>query len=318
VSDPSELLARVLWPGDPPPVLERAEDWWADHLEATRDLARPIDRAIAGAARVDRLGFAFAGGYAAALRAMVPDLAEGTLCSLAATEEGGAHPRAIATALSRDASGWVLRGHKKWVTLPPSGGAHARAILVVARLEPAAGDRPSLRVVRIDAAAPGVTITPLPEMPFVPEIPHGSVSLADVRVDEAQILEGDGYDRYLKPFRTIEDIHVHAALLAWLLAIGARASWPAAIRERLLSTLVATRALSELDPSAPAVHVALGGTIATTRTLVTECDPLWDAVDAPIRARWHRDRPLLDVAGKARAARLESAWRSLAATERRS
>lgn len=301
----NELLAHVLRPLDEPLSFEHTSAWWADHRRATQALERPIDRAIVGATRVDRLGFAFAGGYAAALRAMVPGLPDDTLSSLAATEAGGAHPRAIATTLTPAGAGsWLLEGQKSWVTLGPEGGI----LLVVARVEPTSGERPSLRVARVDAGAPGVTITPLPHMPFVPEIAHASLALEGVRLTDAQLLPGDGYDRYLKPFRTIEDVHVHAALLAWLLAVGARAAWPRAVRERACAVLLATRALGDADPSAPATHVALGGTIAATRAIIAECEPLWASVDEPTCARWQRDRALLDVASKARAARLESAW----------
>lgn len=309
---PETLLFRALLRPEPARAHESAAAWWADHVATTAELARPIDRAIAGAAIVDRLGYAFAGGYAAALAALVPALDRDRLASLAATEEGGAHPRAIATTLSRqEGDRWVLRGRKRWVTLGPEGGT----LLVVARLAApppgAPADRPTLRVVRVDARAPGVTIEPLAHMPFVPEIPHASVVLDGVAVRDDDLLPGDGYDAYLKPFRTIEDVHVHAALLAWLLAIAARAGWPRALSERLLAVLAATRALAASDPSAPETHVALAGAIAETRAVIDACEPAWERVDPALRARWQRDRALLDVASKARAARLERAWARL-------
>jgi hypothetical protein len=274
-----------------------ARAWWADHLAATASFDVPIDRAIAGATRVDRLGYAFAGGYAAALHALVPDLDRRVLASLAATEEGGAHPRAIATVLE----GGTVTGKKKWVTLGPDGGS----LLVVAKLG-TKGDRPELRVAKIASDAPGVTLTPLGHMPFVPEIPHAELALDRAPVDV--VLEGDGYDRYLKPFRTIEDLHVHAALLAWLASVAARHAWPEALRARMLASLVTARSLAQLDATAPEVHVALGGLIADTTSLVEACDAHWPATDADLRARWERDRPLLAVAGKARAQRLAKAW----------
>ena len=302
----ADLLTRVMRPIDPPLVFESAAEWWEDHVDATADLERPIDRAICGATRVDRLGFAFAGGYAAALRALVPDLPERTLASFAATEEGGAHPRAIHTTLTTDGvDGWLLDGSKQWVTLGPEGGA----ILVVARLAGHADDpRPTLRVVRVDARAPGVTVTPLPHMPFVPEIPHASLRLERVEVAPADVLLGDGYEHYLKPFRTIEDLHVHASTPAWLLAVGARADWPHAPRERALAALVTARSLAMLSPSSPVVHLALGGLIAEARAIIDELEPCWASVDPALRARWERDKPLLGVAGKARAQRLLRAW----------
>ena len=43
---------------------------------------------------------------------------------------------------------------------------------------------------------------------------------------EADLLPGDGYDIYLKPFRTIEDIHVHAALIGYLVGVARRLEAP--------------------------------------------------------------------------------------------
>jgi hypothetical protein len=40
------------------------------------------------------------------------------------------------------------------------------------------------------------------------------------------LLPGDGYDRYLKPFRSIEDIHIQAATLAWVLREARARRWP--------------------------------------------------------------------------------------------
>jgi acyl-CoA dehydrogenase len=301
------LLSAVL---SPPPVrtFESAAAWWADHVAITRGLERPIDRAILGATVVDRLGFAFAGGYAAALSSLVPTLPRETLASLAATEDGGAHPRAITTTLTRDGDAFVLTGKKRWVTLGPEGGV----VLVVARRAESAGsERPELVVVRVPSAAAGVTITPLAHMPFVPEIPHAELALERVRVSAGDVLPGDGYERYLKPFRTIEDLHVHAGLLAFLSAIGARAGWPLPVRERLALLLVAVRALSAEDPSSPETHVALGGALSSAHALLAEIDPLWATAPEETRTLFARDRALLMVAGKARASRLAKAWSRL-------
>lgn len=309
--DVGAVLDAVITPLATPVALANASEFWRDHRAATARFTSPIDRAIVSATRVDRLGYAFAGGYAAALQSMVPSLGAETLASLAATEEGGNHPRAIATTLRRDADGWRLDGEKKWVTLGPEGGV----ILVVARVEPSASsERPTLRVVRVASNAAGATITTLPDMPFVPEIPHASLSLANVRVQDDDVLAGDGYDAYLKPFRTIEDVYVHAAVLAWLGATMARLGAPRALREKIAAALLSARSLAHADPRALSTHVALGGLIAQSRALIDEAEPSWAAASDAERARWARDRALLGIAGKARAARLEAAWSRLVAS----
>jgi acyl-CoA dehydrogenase len=303
----SDALASVLHPG-PMVAFDSPADWWRDHLSRTRSFTLPIDRAMVGAAAVDRLGFAFAGGYAAALSAMVPTLARETLASFAATEEGGAHPRAIATTLrKRDDGGFDLDGSKKWVTLGPEGGV----VLVVARLEEPHAEHPRLRVARVDARAPGVTITPLESTPFVPEIPHASIRFENVRLASEAILPGDGYDTYLKPFRTTEDLHVHAALWAWLVSIGVRAMWPKELLARATALLVAVRALAIEPPSSPHVHVALGGVIEESKVLVAAIEPCWSTVDKQVHGRWERDRVLLSVATSARVQRLAKAWETV-------
>ena len=284
--------------------------WWRDHLERTKAFAAPIDRAIVGAACVDRLGFAFAGGYASALQTMVPSLERETLASFAATEEGGAHPRSIATTLTRSESGGlVLGGSKKWVTLGPEGGT----VLVVARMAdaPMLADRPRLRVARVDAHAPGVTITELEPTAFVPEIPHASIRFDDVHLASDALLPGDGYDAYLKPFRTIEDLHVHAALWAWLIAIGVRATWPKELLVRATALLTLTRALVSEPPSSAGVHLALGGVIEESKVLAAAIEPCWSAVDNQLHARWTRDRVILSIATSARVQRLAKAWETI-------
>ena len=127
-----DVIARAI-AGRTPGEFSSAESFWDWHVEDAGGLQRPVDRAIAGGAAVDRLGYAFAAGYAAALHALVPELERPpVLASLAATEEGGAHPRAIRTTLTREGDHWRLSGHKRWVTLAGT------QLLVLAKLEEAA------------------------------------------------------------------------------------------------------------------------------------------------------------------------------------
>lgn len=151
-----------------------------------------------------------------------------------------------------------------------------------------------------------MAVTPLPPGPFVPEIPHAKVSFTEVR--ELERLPGDGWADYVRPFRTVEDVHVHAAFVAWLAANALRHGWPREAIGRASAILLALRELSDRDPSSPATHVALAGAIELTRSLIRDLEPAWASAPDEERARWERDRTLLDVAGKARAARLERAW----------
>jgi len=261
------------------------------------DAPLPFDRAVSEAAGAASLGHAFLAGYQGALRALVPSLpAERRVC-LCATEAQGAHPRAIAARLTRDQGGWRLDGRKKWST----GAPLAELLLVVASTGQQPDGRNQLRVALVDARAPGVTLHPMPDTPFIPEIPHAEVELAGVRLAEDALLPGDGYLRYLKPFRTVEDIHVFAAVLAHL---DGSAQLARDLRLRLAAVLATLRGLAAADPLSPATHLVLAGTLEHGRRIVDEAMPQLDA-------RWQRDRPLLDVATAARAARTAAAERQL-------
>jgi acyl-CoA dehydrogenase len=277
--------------------------FWDATAAARAEWELPVDRALVGGALADRVGFAFAGGYAAALHALVPATA-GALTALCATEEGGAHPRAIKTALVRDGAGFRLDGTKKWGTI----ASEAAWLLVVASIGEDGGKN-RLRVVRVPARAPGVTITPI-SAPFVPEIPHAEITLAGVAVPEDAVLPGDGYTDYLKPFRTIEDLHVHAALVGYLIGVVRRHRLGRELAERLCALAVTTRALAVADAKAETTHVALAGMLDLVTGVVGELELRWTA-PGDEHARWQRDRALLQVAGKARAARRERAWQVL-------
>lgn len=305
-------------PGSPgSPGIDALRAWW-DATAPRRDAwEAPFDRALAGGACADRLGFAFAAGYAEALRVLVPALPPGAITALCATEEGGAHPRAIRTRLEEVAPGRLeLTGKKKWATV----ASEASSLLVVASVGEEGGKN-RLRVVRVRADAPGVRLV-ASAAPFVPEIPHAEVELAGVAVAEADVLPGDGYDAYLKPFRTIEDLHVHAALAGYLLGVTRRRGLPRELAERVLVLAAAARALAAADPAAAATHAALAGVIDLAQRLVAELEPAWEAAargddggdGAAEWARWQRDRGLLRVAGNARAARRARAWEILDGT----
>jgi hypothetical protein len=240
--------------------------------------------ALAGGVQADRLGLAFAAGYRAALRALVPSVA-GRRAALCATEQGSAHPKAIVTRVTANR----VTGRKDFVTF----GAEAELLLVVARAEDE-----TLRLVAVEAGTPGVTFEPQPPTPFAPELLHAAVIFADA---PGELLPGDGYDVYLKPFRTIEDIHVFGAALAYAVGLGRRSGWGPEAIARLAAAIAAFATLAAADPRAAATHLALGGALALGRELLAAAD--LSTAPAEERARWERDRPLLLVAERVRTQR---------------
>jgi acyl-CoA dehydrogenase len=297
------LLSRLLDKALVPPAVGTLRAWW-DATAGTRDeWSHTVERALVGGVCADRMGFAFASGYAEALRSLAPAALSG-ITALCATEEGGNHPRAIQTRLTPAGPGqYTLSGRKKWATV----ASEASALLVVASAGVGADGKNQLRVVRVAADAPGVSLHST-AAPFVPEIPHAEVELEGVTVTDADILPGDGYDDYLKPFRTVEDIHVHAAVIGYLIGVARRHDFPRELVQSLAALAMTTRALADADVKSPATHVALAGLIDHTSRAVTDVEQRWTTAPDEEWKWWQRDRPLLQVAGKARAARRERAW----------
>ena len=273
-------------------------------IEALAGAPSPFARAVRGGAGSDRVAHAFAAGYQAALCALVPSLAADGVATLAASEAGGAHPRAIATRLAARGDAWVLDGRKTFATRADE----AQVLLVLAAATAGGEERAALKLVQVRAGAPGLTIVAGAPLPFCPEIQHSSVELASVPVAPSDVLEGDGWADYVRPFRTVEDVHVHAAVLAYVLAVGLRAGWPRPAREELAALLVTLGALAGRPPGDAATHVALAGAVQQARGALDRCEPSWDLVPEAEGTRWRRDRPLLKVAEPARAKRLEAAW----------
>jgi alkylation response protein AidB-like acyl-CoA dehydrogenase len=303
------MIGRLLAAGvDAKPCASVAE-WWPLHRKIARDHAPTIDQAIAGGFHADRTGWAFASGYQAALRALFPRLPEDRICALCVTEADGNAPRAIKSTLQRANGGWRLDGAKRWTTLGPEGAL----FLVAARDAQVAGERPALRVARVASNAQGVHVETMPPTKFVPEVPHARLRFEDVRLGDEALLPGDGYDVYVKPFRTVEDLHVHAAVIAYLLREALRRSWPKSWIERAAAHLHSMCALAAEDAASPATHVALAGALQNGDALRAEADRLWESGPSDeASARWQRDRELLKVASTTRAKRTERAWERLA------
>lgn len=304
----------------------------------------PFDRALWSGFSADRLGYAFAGGYEAALSRMLADAAESAdaptypwprreaRLSFAVTEAGGAHPRALTTRLVREASAIVLRGKKTFATL----ATVADEILVLARddeateeradaLDEAPGERedeerperrgkkppPTLRLVRVRRDATGLTLEARRPTPFAPEVPHAKLAFADVEVAEEDVLPGDGYAAYAKPFRTFEDVHVLAATLGFFVRQARIAAFDRAFVEGVVGIFAALGDVRRRGPLDPVGHLALGGLFTSCRRLVAEHAREWEKAEPEVRQRWERDAPLLLVAETVREGRTAAAWRAI-------
>lgn len=296
-----DALLRVSDVGPTPGI----GDWWRREVARTERSTAAL--ALLGGHAADRLAWAFASGYRAALLRVAPGAPRDRRLALCATEAGGAHPREMNTRLARDGDTWRLDGEKGFVTM----GSFAERLLTIASCGEDGDGRKVLRAVWVDADADGVTIEDLPALPMVPEIPHAVVRFVGARVGGGAILAEDAWIGLVKPFRTVEDIHVHAALTGWLLRLSAAHRWPESARERLLAHTHTLCGLAEAPPDDAATHLALAGALTSGQALLTELEPCWRLVDPDTREMWERDRGLLRVASKAREARREAAWRRI-------
>jgi len=291
-----------------PPVWKSVDEWWEAFRVQRGDWKLPIDQAFFGGARADRIGYAFAAGYQAALLRLDPTLPQDTMVSLSITEEGGGHPKAIQSTLTPAADGsWTLNGRKKWATLASGNGL----ALVAASTGADTAGRNQIRVVRIGLDAAGVTVESVEPPAFVPEIHHCCLKFDNVRIPSAAMLAGDGYAEFIKPFRTLEDVYVTAAVMMYLLGIGIRFVWPRELCGQILALLAGLRALAQAEPKSPGVHLALEGLLANRLEILQRAAPLWDLVDLPERTRWQRDRPLTSVAERVRTLRTDAAWKRI-------
>jgi hypothetical protein len=290
-------------------ALAEVADWWQVWQSLDLPGAGPAALAIAGGFAADRVGWAFASGYQAALRALVPELPHDTMAALCVTEAEGNRPRHIRTTIVPQPDGALrIDGAKRWTTLGPT----STLLLIVGALPPPGTSKPALRVARVPLPIPSLVLQAMPPTRFVPEVPHAQLLLQDVRVSADALLPHDGYDAYVKPFRTIEDLHVTLAVLAYLLREARARRWPAAFNEELVAALSLLSQLAGEDPPPGSTHTAGAAALPPPHRLYADALPLWAAAgDDPAAKRWRRDTPLFEVAGSAREQRAERAWQRL-------
>jgi acyl-CoA dehydrogenase len=303
-------LKSGLWP--------TLDDFWPHLQSLVREAKLPVDAAIVGGFQSEILATAFAVGYQAALHALFPKLPHDTIISLCVTERGGGHPRAILSRLEPLETGssgtYSLSGEKRWATLSD----RSSLLLVVARAgEDATTNRAIFRIVRVSPHAMGVRVTPMPETPFVPEIRHCEISFDEVIVDEENLIPGDGYEDFVKPFRTVEDIHVQAAGAAYLVRICRKYNLGPSLLERLAQVLASLRALAAADPKDALTHVILAGVLHESSALLREIDSALAKADPMAHAKFAQDKPIFEIAARVRAERANKAWERLSNIELR-
>ncbi|MGX1123549.1 acyl-CoA dehydrogenase [Pseudomonas sp. FFUP_PS_473] len=254
----------------------------------------PFELAILGGRSMPTPGLAFLLGYQAALRVLWPSAPQ-SLGALCASERRSVRPADMQTRLDE----LRLSGSKDFVT----AGLDADWLLVAARSE-AEGQSPRLSLAVVYPGEPGVRLEPLPALPLMPEVGHARLHLEQALCER---LAGDGWDAYVKPFRTLEDLYVLSALCAWLYGVGQVSGWPQSLQLRLISLLAGCAEGSRLCADTVACHLLLGGLFAQFAGLREEINRALLASNGQWASLWQRDQGVLDIASAARAKRLAKA-----------
>lgn len=283
---------------------------------------------LLGGFAADRPAWAMVAGHQGAIRRLAWQcdglhlLPEGGIVAFCASEEGGAHPRAVRSSLAAaPEGGFLLSGQKRWATLAPS----AAALLLIASVG-REGDRNRLRALCVPSDRRGVSIEPMTfdsaaggrgRVTANAEVRHAVVDLNDVPVAKAELLGGDGYVDAIKPFRTIEDLYIGAAMTAHNLALARRSGWPESAVEDLLLLLAAAEALAFGPLDEPAAHLGVAALSRATARVRKAHAAHWELVDEEAAAAWKRATSGAAVAARARELRRQAAWQRLAAPDAR-
>ncbi len=297
--------------------------WKGKERDSEADAGRVhFAHGLVGGFMADRPAWAMVAGHQGAIRRLAWErgglhlMPEGGIVAFCASEEGGAHPRAVQSSLDAMPDGdFRLSGQKRWATLAPS----AAALLLIASVG-REGERNRLRALCVPSDRRGIAIAPMTvnsptggggRVTSNPEVRHAVIELNEVPVAARELLQGDGYADAIKPFRTIEDLYIGAAMTAYNLALARRSGWPAAAVEDLLLLLATAEALAFGPLDEPAAHLGVAALGRATVRVREAHTAHWELVDDEAAAAWRRATSGAGVAARAKELRRQAAWRRL-------
>lgn len=268
----------------------------------------PFIAAVLAASHADRLSWAFFSGYQGAIQITFPEQTrEGNVCAFCVNESGRKISE-IETAIVDAQGRSLLHGKKSWVL----DGMQDLQMFILSRSAAGSVKGPgSLVCVQLPLRISGIALTGKQSQGPVPELPHAEVTFEGVELSVNQILEGDGYAEYAKPFRLREDIFVTGCTLAYLFGEGRLAAWPTTWAQQCIASIAGLYACSMLDPHCPETHVLTAGVLATASEAIRDTELFWESGAKDKLFRWHRDKTLLSLGKDARRQRVIKSWRSM-------
>lgn len=266
----------------------------------------PFRRLMRVASRADRRSAASIAGHQAAIRRLFPATPPGAICAFCISEDRGPHPKYINTALTSSGDGMQLVGTKRWGSVAPDAD-----VLYVAASVGREADRNDLRMIALPADRAGITLDLAPYAEYGPEMRIADINFEAVDVHADEVIAGDAYLEYIKPFRLIEDVYNTAGIQIGLFRLGLEHAWPDERLERLAGLVCQAAAVSSTDMASPQAILLLTDYLRASGECWTDTWSAWPDVPDSVVARWSPDRNLHDVAARARETRRQTAWATL-------
>lgn len=262
----------------------------------SHDKSHSMQAAFTLGLRCANLSQAFALAYRCALQALLPQLKQDQWAAMCVTESQGNHPKHIQTQVNKDG---CVSGEKSFVTM----AGLAQQLLVIAKTqgEHKTDARPMLKAVLVNYAQAGVSVTKMPAMSMLSDIPHGILMLENAT---GEVLEGDGYSDYSKVFRVLEDAHILMAASSFILNQAYRCG-QADVVAKALAIIGLMGGISLV--STPWVYLQLAQAFDQFLELCEMLEKKIANFGEGFSQAWLADKKLFSIASGARKARTEKA-----------
>lgn len=279
-------------------LFSSTKDWSNAYYQLVQDRP-PFEKAIFGGFSCQQFSFTFMAGYQAALEHMFPTIAPNKLKALCVSEEKGGHPKAIETTLIDN----QINGFKTYIT----AGSDVDHLLVLCKTNEIINGRPQLKMIHLPKSSDKIELINF-ELSFMKEVKHGKLAMKDTKITESQMLAGDGFTDYTKPFRTLEDICVSAAYQAMLLRQAIEYNWEEDLRDSILLNIYTLKNLLTLTLLDPKTHILLAANDTCFEQLLPSIAlNIEQTASAPFKADWALNKKVIALGKKIKAIRLAKA-----------
>jgi len=259
------------------------------------------------ALRADRRSAGVAAGHQAAIRRLFPSTPRDAITAFCVSEERGAHPAGIETSLSKGSYGkWTLDGSKKWGSMSPDAD-----ILYVAASVGKTDTRNDLRMVALPADRAGLELDLDAHPEHQSEMRIADLTFRNIQIDQSEIIDGDAYLNYIKPFRLVEDVFGTAGTQIALIKLGMRHNWDEQAIEDLLALVGEAAVIAQTGMETPEEVLLISAYLRRSAQVWDSLGDCWKDVPPDIVKKWRPDVGMLGVAARAREMRRDKAWQEL-------